>query len=352
VIHWFDSIAFRMEPGDRSVQPLRMEPIFQERPWGGRRLADLLGKDLPAGASIGESWELADHPKARTRVADGPLAGKTVRWLLENRGADVIGLHEMAHGGAARFPLMVKFIDVAGRLDLAVHPHEALAATRQEGGTGKTECWVVLDAEPDAWVVEGLKPGVTRKGLAQALQDGAADDVLALRNVSAGDFVWIPAGRLHAAGGGVVLAEVAQNSDAAYPVPVSNPSEGDDQPPDPGAAEALEAIDFSGEAPPAGGSGRTTSETGLAIEHLVDCHAFSLTRVRIDRRPWAAATGGAYAVVVALRGTCTLATSEADLALAAGTTVLVPAGADEYAFTDADAFTCLVAAPPGKAPTR
>ncbi len=334
------------------MQPLSMQPIFKEHAWGGRRLADLLGKDLPAEAPVGESWELADHPSGRSRVADGPLAGKTLRWVLEHHGKEVIGQHELTRGAAARFPLMVRFVDVAGRLGLQVHPDDSMASVRREGQSGKTKCWVVLHAEPDAWVVDGLKPGVTREALAEALQAGTLQDSLVRREVSAGDFIWLPAGRVHAAGEGIVLAEIAQNSDITYSLFQWDDATPDETPPGTNLDDALEAIFGEGVSKPAGGSGRTTTETGLAVEHLVDCHVFSLTRVRIDRRPWAAETDGAYAVVVALAGEATLATDEAEMPLDAGKTVLVPAGADEYVFKDAQTFACLIAAPPRKAPAR
>jgi len=334
------------------VQPLRMQPIFKQRAWGGRRLADLLGKDLPAETPVGESWELADHPDGRSRVADGPFAGKTLRWVLEHHGKEVIGQSELARGAAVRFPLMVRFVDVAGRLGLQVHPDDSMASARREGQSGKTKCWVVLHAEPGAWVVDGLKTGVTRETLAKAVRAGAVRDSLVLREVSAGDFIWLPAGRVHAAGQGLLLAEIAQNSDLTYSLYHWDDATPDGTPAGTNLADALEAIFGEGTAKPAGGSGRTTTETGLAVEHLVDCHAFSLTRVRIDRRPWAAETSGAYAVVVALAGEATLATDEAEMPLDAGKTVLVPAGAGEYVFKDAQAFACLIAAPPRKAPAR
>ncbi|MBL7139373.1 MAG: class I mannose-6-phosphate isomerase [Planctomycetes bacterium] len=332
--------------------PMRMQPIYKERVWGGHRLADLLGKDVPADRPIGESWELADHPKGRSLIADGPFAGKTLRWLLDRHADAVVGRNERARGAAARFPLLVKFIDAADRLSVQVHPDDAAAAVRHGGESGKAECWVVLAAEPDAWVVDGLAPAVTRKALGEAIRAGNVQDLLIFRKVAPGDVIWIPVGHVHAAGPGVLLAEIQQNSDLTYRLYDWDRAGLDGKPRDLHVEAALETIVFDGEPTPSGGRGRTISETGLEIEHLVDCHAFSLSRVRLDRRPWAAGTGGTYAAVIVLEGRATLAADDGQAALEPGATLLVPADAGEYAFTDADNLVCLVAAPPGKAPTR
>ena len=332
--------------------PMRMQPVYKQRVWGGRRLADLFGKDVPADGPIGESWELADHPNGRSLVADGPFAGKTLRWLLEHHGPAVVGRAEMARGAAARFPILVKFIDAADRLSVQVHPDDAAAAAHHEGESGKTECWVVVAAGPDAWVVDGLAPGTTRETLGEALRAGTIRDLLVVRNVAPGDVVWIPAGHVHAAGPDLLLAEVQQNSDLTYRLYDWDRAGLDGKPRDLHVEAALETIAFEGEAAPSGGRGRTISETGLEIEHLADCHAFSLSRVRLDRRPWAAGTGGTFAAVVVLEGRATLVAGEGETALLPGVTVLVPADAGEYAFTSAENLVCQIAAPPGKAPTR
>ena len=329
-----------------------MQPVFKERVWGGRRLADLLSKTLPPDQRIGESWELADHPQGRSLVAEGPLAGKTLRSILERHGAAVLGREQCMRGGAARFGLLVKFIDASDRLSVQVHPDDAYAEAHHLGESGKVECWTVVHAEPGASLIHGLKPGVTRAVFAHALKAGKIEEVLAGRPVKAGDFIWIPAGTVHTIGPGVVLAEVQQNSDVTYRVYDWNRRDLDGKPRELQVREALETIRFGGDAMPSGGRGKTADETGLVIDHLVDCHAFSLSRIQIDRRPWAADTDGAYVVVVVLAGSARLTTSEATLALRAGDTVLVPADAQEYAIEQPQKLAVLVAAPPGKTPTQ
>jgi mannose-6-phosphate isomerase len=331
---------------------MKMQPVLVERIWGGRRLADILGKTLPPDTRIGESWELADHPSGRSRVADGPLAGQTLREVLERHGPAVVGRTAAARVWAARFGLLIKFIDASDRLSVQVHPDDAYASAHAPGESGKTECWVVVHAEPGAWLINGLKPGTTRDRFADALKKGRIEELLATRPVKAGDFIWVPAGTVHAIGPGIVLAEVQQNSDLTYRVYDWGRVGLDGKPRQTHLREALECIRFAGDPVPAGGRGKTSDETGLVIDHLVDSAAFSLSRIILDRRPWAADTRGSCAVLVVLAGRARLATGEGQTAIRAGDTILVPADAKEYALEQPERLTVLVAAPPGKAPQR
>jgi len=352
---------------------MKMQPVLVERIWGGRRLADILGKALPPDTRIGESWELADHPNGRSRVADGPLAGQTLREVLERHGPAVVGRTAAARAWAARFGLLIKFIDATDRLSVQVHPDDAYASAHVPGESGKTECWVVVHAEPGAWLINGLRPGTTRDRFADALKKGRIEELLATRPVKAGDFVWVPAGTVHAIGPGIVLAEVQQNSDLTYRVYDWGRVGLDGKPRPIQVAEALESIRFAGDPArqpatgrpvavpggdaaaspaPAGGRGKTSDETGLVIDHLVDSAAFSLSRIILDRRPWAADTRGSCAVLVVLAGKARLATGDGQTPIRAGDTILVPADAKEYALEQPERLTVLVAAPPGKAPQR
>ena len=334
------------------MQPMKMQPVLVDRVWGGRRLAELLGKPLPEGVKIGESWELSDHPHNRSRVAEGPLAGRTLREVLERDGQAVLGRHGLARAWSTRFGLLVKFIDATDRLSVQVHPGDAHAARYSKEEGGKTECWVVVHAEPGAWVADGLRPGTTRDRLAAALRKGAIEELLTVRPVKTGDFIWVPAGTVHAVGPGLVLAEIQQTSDLTYRLYDWNRLGADGKPRPLHVERAMECIRFTGDAPAAGGKGRTADETGLVIENLVDCPAFSLSRIRIDRRPYAVEMGGACAALVVVAGSARLVAGDAAMPIRAGDTILVPADCGEYALEMPERLTALVAAPPGKAPQR
>src|SRR4051812_38056549 len=132
------------------LYPLTFQPIFKERVWGNRRLEQLYGKPLPKNARIGESWEISDHDGDISVVANGPLQGKDLRWLLANHQTELLGSTEPDHG---RFPLLVKILDAQQKLSLQVHPPPQKAALL--GGEPKTEMWYVADAAPDAELYVG-----------------------------------------------------------------------------------------------------------------------------------------------------------------------------------------------------
>jgi len=127
------------------LYPLIFNPIVKAHPWGGRRLHDLYGKPLPAEGNFGESWEISDRPEGVSVIANGPLAGKDLRWLMEHHAAELLGQAQPSNG---RFPLLVKILDCREAPSIQVHPPAALAA--RIGGEPKTELWYVTHAEPAA----------------------------------------------------------------------------------------------------------------------------------------------------------------------------------------------------------
>lgn len=193
------------------VGPIKFRPILKERVWGSNRLGRVLGKSLPAGVRIGESWELADLPGACSAVAEGPWAGWTWRKVLEQHGGE---LGFTAAERQAPFGLLLKFLDAAEKLSVQVHPDEEAARTL--GGEAKTECWYVIEARPGAVIYRGLKEGVGRAELAGAVRAGRLEELLEMYAARAGDFHFLPAGTVHALGAGVVAAEVQTPSDTTY----------------------------------------------------------------------------------------------------------------------------------------
>lgn len=191
-------------------QPLRMAPVFSERPWGGRRLASELGKALPAEVPIGESWELSDHPNGRSRVEGGAFDGQLLGDVLRAHPAEMIGRARAPE----RYPLLVKFLDCREDLSIQVHPDDERARAR--GDRGKTECWYVMEADPGAEVIFGLRPGVTIERLRAAAADRSIAECVARRPVERGSFLFVKAGTVHALLGGTLVAEIQQSSDTTY----------------------------------------------------------------------------------------------------------------------------------------
>ncbi|MBI2515768.1 MAG: class I mannose-6-phosphate isomerase [Opitutae bacterium] len=192
---------------------LKFAPLYQQRVWGGRGLEQALGRALPAGGSIGESWEIVDRPEAQSIVADGPLAGRTLRQLIETRAAELMG---PGWASERRFPVLVKWLDCRDRLSLQVHPPAAVAA--ELGGEPKTENWYFFQADAGAAVLAGLQPGVDARKFAQALEHGDVEQCMCRHATRAGDSLFIRSGVMHAIEAGNVILEIQQNSDTTYRV--------------------------------------------------------------------------------------------------------------------------------------
>ena len=195
------------------LYPLRFEPIYQYRIWGGRRLANLLSAPLPGDGPIGEAWVLSDRDDHPSRIADGPLKGQTIAELLEQFPERMMG--KLA-GRFHRFPLLLKFLDASEMLSVQVHPDDLHKDLLPAGETGKTEAWVVLEAGVKSRIYAGLKPGTTEADLRQALANGSVADRLACFHPKPGDAVFLPAGTVHSLGGGIVVFEIQQNSDVTF----------------------------------------------------------------------------------------------------------------------------------------
>ncbi len=181
-----------------TAAPLPLAPRYIPRPWGGRRLAELYGRLLPGDGPIGESWELYDRPDGSSVLAHGPLAGRPLAALR----------------GPRPIPLFTKIVDARETLSLQVHP-DAEAAD-ELSSEEKNEAWFVLHADPGARIFRGLLPAVRAPDLLRALDAGTVMDLVHSFAPKAGDVVFVPAGTVHALGGGLVVYEIQQNSDTTY----------------------------------------------------------------------------------------------------------------------------------------
>jgi mannose-6-phosphate isomerase len=195
---------------ESQLYPLVFEPFLRPMPWGGERLADWIDMPLPPGKSIGEAWLLSDHALHASQVRNGPLAGRTLRELMTRRSADILGYK------AERFPLLIKLLDAHENLSVQVHPDDMSAKQWVPGEGGKTEAWIVLAAEPDAAIYLGLKHGVDQTTLLRELASGNAALCLQQFRPKPGECYFVPAGTIHAIGGGLVVLEVQQTSDATF----------------------------------------------------------------------------------------------------------------------------------------
>jgi mannose-6-phosphate isomerase len=196
-----------------TLYPFVFTPIFKERVWGGRNLERLYQKKLPPGVPIGESWEISDRPGDESVIANGPLAGKDLRWLMEHHTGELLGAGKEK---LDRFPLLAKILDAQDKLSLQVHPPAGIAP--QLGGEPKTEMWYFAETTPEADVFAGLKRGATRAEFERKIEDGTVAECFHRLPVQKGDCMFLHSGRVHALGAGSVVFEIQQNSDTTYRV--------------------------------------------------------------------------------------------------------------------------------------
>src|ERR1035437_6205133 len=280
------------------LYPLRFEPIYQYRLWGGRRLAGVLTAPLPGEGPIGEAWVLSDRDDLPSHVADGPLKGRTIAQLLEQFPKYVMG--KLA-GRFRRFPLLLKFLDAREMLSVQVHPGDAHTGLLPAGETGKTEAWVVLEAGPESRIYAGLKPGTTADDLRRALTNGTMANHLACFTPKPGDGVFLPAGTVHALGGGVVVFEVQQNSDVTFRLyDWDHVDAKTGQPRALQVDQAIACIDFA-----EGAAGLVApvveATTPVGRERVFQCEYFWLWRLR-GQSPFTVGAAGVPRVLICIEG--------------------------------------------------
>jgi len=192
-----------------TLYPMRLAPVLHPRVWGGTRLRDVLGKAVPPGQPYGESWEMHDT----ARIENGPFAGQMVREVLDVLGHWLVGERfDPANG----MPLLLKFLDAGDWLSVQVHPDDAQAAALEGQPRGKTEAWIVLQADAGAQLISGLQEGTTPAMLREAVASHHLPDLLVRTPVQAGDVLFVSAGTVHALGPGLLIYEIQQSSDTTY----------------------------------------------------------------------------------------------------------------------------------------
>ena len=329
------------DPTPTSLYPLRFEPIYQYRLWGGRRLGNLLTAPLPGDDPIGEAWVLSDRDDHASRVADGPLEGRTLGELLELHPEQMLGRLAERY---ARFPLLLKFLDVHELLSLQVHPADDRKDLLPAGETGKIEAWVVLEAGTKSRIYAGLKPGTTIDDLRLAIASGVVADNVASFVPKKGDAVLVPAGTVYSLGD-VVVFEIQENSDVTFRLDDwghIDPKTG--RPRALQVDQALSAIDVSqGAVAPVSPVLEETAP--VERELLFDCGYFRLWRLR-GQSPFAVGSAGAPRVLVCLEGTGRVEHAGETYAAGKGDVLLLPATVGVCAFRPSGPVTLLEGALP------
>lgn len=309
-------------------EPLLFRRLLKEKVWGGQRLAPRLGLRLPFAGPLGETWELSDYPGEETAVRGGSWDGVSLRALMQEHGPALLGRSRTTADG--RFPLLVKLIDAGDDLSVQIHPADG---PQSPTGVGKTEAWYVLDAEPGATVICGLKAGTDPAAFAAQAGDARVRAHLHEIPVRPGDCIFVPAGQTHAIRGGVVLCEVQQTSDVTFRMYDWDRPGLDGRPRALHLPHALGAVDYA-LGPGTARRAAFEPDSGLQESELARCEHFRLAALRADGQGGLRATEGLARVlaVVGGRGRIEAVTGPgfAPVNLTFGDVALVPGGLADF----------------------
>ncbi|MEX2015368.1 MAG: type I phosphomannose isomerase catalytic subunit [Candidatus Hydrogenedentales bacterium] len=314
---------------------LKFDERYFPKIWGGRNLQSVYGKPLPRAEPIGEAWLVADHAQHVSTVVDGPLAGKTLRQLMQEEAPALLG-ERVKPTPDGRFPLLLKLLDARDYLSIQVHPDDAAARRLDEPDAGKTECWYVLDANDDSELFCGMASDVTREQFIRAIERGNTADSITRFGVQAGDAVFVPAGTIHAIGPGIVLAEIQQNSDITYRVYDWDRPGDNGQPRALHIDKALEVTCFGSHH--CGKQQPLQYETaGARVDVFAACPYFAAERVAIDMQH-ERLTNGSLHLLLGINGLMSVSAGERRCALVPGDAYLIPAAVPAFTVDGSGAF--------------
>jgi len=259
------------------LYPLKFKPIFKEKVWGGQKIRTKLGLDFAPLPNCGEAWVLSGVPGSQTVVSNGFLKGNELNDLVEVYMDDLLG-ERVFDKYPNQFPILVKFIDSNDWLSIQVHPDDALAAKRKVGN-GKTEMWYILGADKGSELISGFSQTVNQKVYLDYLQQKRLKEILNVEQVHPGDVFFMPAGRVHALGPGILLAEIQQTSDTTYRIYDWDRVDAEGKSRELHTEVALEAINFSVPDTYLTPYSRLKNHT----VNLVDCPAFTTNLLEFDQ---------------------------------------------------------------------
>ncbi len=305
------------------LYPLKFEPILKEKIWGGQKLRTILGKNsnLP---NIGESWEVSDVEGNASIVKNGPMAGQSLKTVLENYREALVGEKNFQKFGS-KFPLLIKFIDAREDLSIQLHPNDELAAKRHNS-FGKTEMWYVMQADDDAKLIVGFNRKVTPGQYLEHLEQKTLTDILNFDSVKEGDTYFIEVGRVHAIGAGVMLAEIQQTSDITYRVYDWDRKDDQGKERELHNDLALDAIGF--DMPDdyrVDYDGRKNKTNAM-----VSCPYFTTNYLKLDKPVQKENRYDSFIIYICVDGAAVIHTDEGDESLEKGDTILMPACVATY----------------------
>ena len=299
-----------------------LQPVFHGKLWGGRRLEEDFGYELPDGP-VGECWAISAHPNGDCKVVGGPWDGQYLSALWDGH-RELFGNLE-----GDQFPLLIKILDAQDDLSIQVHPDDAYANEHENGSLGKRECWYILDAKDGGNIVVGQR-AANREEFAQMVEEGRWDDLLNKVPIARGDFFQIDPGTVHAILGGTLVLETQQSSDVTYRVYDFDRKQPDGSLRELHIAQSLDVVDFNVTAPE---SGTVTAAEVDGVTHLVTTPNYAVDRIRVaDDAPVTYAQDWAFLNVSVVRGAGAVVVDGKRYDLPLGTHFIAPAGCGDLAF--------------------
>jgi mannose-6-phosphate isomerase len=302
------------------LYPLKFKPIFKDKIWGGQKIRTNLGMDFSPLKNCGEAWVLSGVDGFQTEVANGFLKGNELNELLEVYLDELVG-ESVYEKYRNEFPILIKFIDSNDYLSIQVHPDDQLAAKRNIGN-GKTEMWYILDADDNAELISGFSRKMDKTTYLDHLNNKSLREILNVEKVKKGDVFYIPSGRVHSLGPGLLLAEIQQTSDTTYRIYDWDRVDEKGKSRDLHTDLALDAIDFS-----VFDSYRTPYRKSVnKTVSIVDSPYFTTNiidftiPVHKDYSPL-----DSFVIFVCVEGSSTVQTEDSRESLKAGETMLIPA---------------------------
>lgn len=307
------------------LYPLKFKPIFHDKIWGGNRMKSSLNKEYGELANCGESWEISAVKDKISVVSNGFLAENNLQELIEIYMGDLVG-DKVYEKYGIEFPLLIKFIDANDDLSIQVHPDDKLSKKRHNA-YGKTEMWYVVESETGAKINSGFNQPVTREKYLEFLENGKLLDLLHYDEAIPGDVFFIPAGRVHAIGKGVLLAEIQQTSDVTYRIYDYNRKDAEGKTRELHTDLALDAIDFSHKEEYKTPYERAKNE---AVE-LASCDYFTTNLLEFDKEILLNYNElDSFVIYMNLEGTFEVEYESGKEKIEKGETVLVPASVEQF----------------------
>lgn len=319
------------------LYPLKFTPIYKDKIWGGNKIKTVLNKDFGDLPNCGESWELSGVEGNVSVVANGYLEGNTLEELIEVYMGDLVGDQVFDKFGI-EFPLLIKFIDANDDLSIQVHPDDKLSEKRHNA-FGKTEMWYVLQADPGSKLQVGFNQQVDAEVYLEKLAKNQLTDILNFEEVAAGDTYFIPAGRVHAIGKGILLAEIQQTSDITYRIYDYDRRDSEGNPRELHTDLALDAIDFTI---------FPEYKTKAAVKanesvQLVQCPYFTtnvLQLTQVVEKDYN--EQDSFVIFICLEGTVEIETESGSESITKGETILIPASIESVTLKPQDSTVKLL----------